>query len=181
MNKKKIICILLAVVCVLLIIWQPQKITLKIGIFAGSNWNVPNGDCYKIIDQVIERFEKKYPMVNVEYESGIIKDDYSQWLSSQYLKGEEPDVFMILSEDFNTLSALGALKDLDYLIQQDTQFNKDDYYESALDTGKYHGDQYALPYESNPTMIFMKFVNRLQRILITMDKLISMVVIIMIG
>ena len=36
MNKKKIICILLAVVCVLLIIWQPQKITLKIGIFAGS-------------------------------------------------------------------------------------------------------------------------------------------------
>lgn len=155
MNKKKIICILLAVVCVLLIIWQPQKITLKIGIFAGSNWNVPNGDCYKIIDQVIERFEKKYPMVNVEYESGIIKDDYSQWLSSQYLKGEEPDVFMILSEDFNTLSALGALKDLDYLIQQDTQFNKDDYYESALDTGKYHGDQYALPYESNPTLMFV--------------------------
>ena len=155
MNKKKIICILLAVVCVLLIIWQPQKITLKIGIFAGSNWNVPNGDCYQIIDQVIERFEKKYPMVNVEYESGIIKDDYSQWLSSQYLKGEEPDVFMILSEDFNTLSALGALKDLDYLIQQDTQFNKDDYYESALDTGKYHGDQYALPYESNPTLMFV--------------------------
>ena len=155
MNKKIFICILLAVVCVLLIIWQPQKITLKIGIFAGSNWNVPNGDCYKIIDQVIERFEKKYPMVNVEYESGIIKDDYSQWLSSQYLKGEEPDVFMILSEDFNTLSALGALKDLDYLIQQDTQFNKDDYYESALDTGKYHGDQYALPYESNPTLMFV--------------------------
>lgn len=155
MSKKKIICILLVLVCFLLIVWQPQKITLKIGIFAGSNWDVPNGDCYKIIDQVIERFEKKYPMVNVEYESGIIKDDYSQWLSSQYLKGEEPDVFMILSEDFNTLSALGALKDLDCLIQQDAQFNKDNYYKSALDTGKYHGNQYALPYESNPTLMFV--------------------------
>lgn len=70
MNKKKIICILLAVVCVLLIIWQPQKITLKIGIFAGSNWNVPNGDCYKIIDQVIERFEKniQWLMLNMKAE-----------------------------------------------------------------------------------------------------------------
>lgn len=155
MSKKKIICILLALGCLLFVVWRPQKITLKIGIFAGSNWDVPNGDCYQIIDQVIERFEKKYPTIHVEYESGIVKDDYSQWLSSQYLKGEEPDVFMILSEDFNTLSALGALKNLDDFIQKDEQFDKDDYYESALNTGKYHQNQYALPYESNPTLMFV--------------------------
>lgn len=155
MSKKKIICILLAFVCLLFIVWRPQKITLKIGIFAGSNWDVPNGDCYQIIDQAIERFEEKYPMVHVEYESGIVKDDYSQWLSSQYLKGEEPDVFMILSEDFNTLSALGALKNLDDFIQKDEKFHKDDYYESVLNTGQYHGNQYALPYESNPTLMFV--------------------------
>ncbi|WRK52871.1 hypothetical protein SD457_22035 [Coprobacillaceae bacterium CR2/5/TPMF4] len=47
-----------------------SKITLKIGIFAGSNWNVPNGDCYQIIDQVIERFEKniQWLMLNMKAE-----------------------------------------------------------------------------------------------------------------
>ena len=27
--------------------------------------------------------------IHIEYESGILKDDYSEWLSAQYLKGEE--------------------------------------------------------------------------------------------
>ena len=93
------------IACFILIIYRPRQLTLTIGVFAGSNWDVPNGDCYKIIDQAIERYEKEYPMVQIEYESGILKEDYSEWLSAKYLKGEEPDVFMILGEDFNTLSA----------------------------------------------------------------------------
>lgn len=155
MNKKKIICILVMIACFILIIYRPRQLTLTIGVFAGSNWDVPNGDCYKIIDQAIERYEKEYPMVQIEYESGILKEDYSEWLSAKYLKGEEPDVFMILGEDFNTLSALGALKNLDSLIQKDQQFHIENYYASVLYSGQYHNHQYALPYESNPTLMFV--------------------------
>lgn len=155
MNKKKIICILVMIACFILIIYRPRQLTLTIGVFAGSNWDVPNGDCYKIIDQAIERYEKEYPMVQIEYESGILKEDYSEWLSAKYLKGEEPDVFMVLGEDFNTLSALGALKNLDSLIQKDQQFHIEDYYASVLYSGQYYNHQYALPYESNPTLMFV--------------------------
>ena len=46
------------IACFILIIYRPRQLTLTIGVFAGSNWDVPNGDCYKIIDQAIERYEK---------------------------------------------------------------------------------------------------------------------------
>lgn len=31
-------------------------------------------------------------------------------------KGNEPDVYLVLDEDFNTLASLGALKNLDMLV-----------------------------------------------------------------
>ncbi len=129
--------------------------TITIGIFAGSSWNVPNPNSYTIIDNAIERYEKDNPHIFIEYESGILKDDYSSWLSSLILQGEEPDIFMILSDDFNTLSSLGALQNLDKLIEKDTHFSYDDYYSCSLIAGNYHNVQYALPYESNPTLMFV--------------------------
>lgn len=62
---------ILAVVILFAGVWALQRkrnqtVTLKFGMFAGSYWDVPNGDCYQIIDDAIERFEKKYPGVKVE-------------------------------------------------------------------------------------------------------------------
>ena len=54
-----------------------------------------------MIDQVIKEFEKEYPNVTIKYESGVMKDDYSEWLSQKALKGDLPDVFMVLPEDFS--------------------------------------------------------------------------------
>ncbi len=138
------------------IMWYRSRvIVLRLGVFAGSNWDVPSGDSYKIIDEAIARFEKEHPNVKVEYQSGIQKEDYASWLANRFLKGEEPDVFVVLSEDFNTLSSLGALKDLSYLISHDENFTVDNYYASALNAGRYQNTQYALPYESNPTLMFV--------------------------
>ncbi|WP_050637461.1 ABC transporter substrate-binding protein [Candidatus Stoquefichus sp. SB1] len=154
MNKKYGIISLIIISCLIALVCWPRKVILRIGIFAGSNWDVPSGDCYVIIDEAIERFEKAYPYVQIEYDSGILKEDYSNWLSEQYLKGNEPDVFMILNQDFNTLSSLGALKNLDHLMEND-EFDKTQYYQSALQAGIYQNNQYALPYESNPTLMFV--------------------------
>ena len=92
---------------------KQQKIVLTFGMFAGNKWDVPDDNCYQMIDQVIKEFEKEYPNVTIKYESGVMKDDYSEWLSQKALKGDLPDVFMVLPEDFSIFSSVGMLKNLD--------------------------------------------------------------------
>lgn len=74
--------------------------------------------------QVIKEFEKEYPNVTIKYESGVMKDDYSEWLSQKALKGDLPDVFMVLPEDFSTFSSVGMLKNLDSYTKIDKAVQK---------------------------------------------------------
>ena len=156
MNRSKIFLVIVVFSLFFMIVANyPDTITLELGVFSGSNWDVPSGESYKIIDGAIERFEKKYPGVKVKYERGIMKNDYSSWLSDKIVKGEEPDVFMILDDDFNTLSSIGALAKIDSYMSFDQNFSTDDYYSSVLKAGTYSKSQYALPYECNPTLMFV--------------------------
>lgn len=152
MNKKKKILIGCLVSCLLLaymFINDPSRhITLRLGIFVGSNFDVHNGDSYAIIDETIQLFEKKHSNVSIEYESGIIKSDYSSWLSKKILKGEQLDVFMVLNEDFNTLASIDALQPLDKYVEDKSVF-----YDGILASGSYQNNLYALPYEASPTMM----------------------------
>ena len=133
----------------------PIPITLHLGIFSTSYWQVPESSTYQVVDQVIERFEKEHPYIQVEYTSGIIKDDYSQWLAQQILQGTLPDVFMVLDQDFNLLASLGALYDLDGLIKKDKAIRLEDYYGPAIESGLYEHKLYALPYQCNLKLMFV--------------------------
>ena len=53
--------------------------TLTIGVYSGSYWDTPNGDCYAILNDAIARFREQHPNVTVEYVSGITPDGYSEW------------------------------------------------------------------------------------------------------
>ena len=77
-----------------------------------------------------------------------MKDDYSEWLSQKALKGDLP-------EDFSTFSSVGMLKNLDSYTKIDKAFKKSNYYEGSYDAGTYKGTQYALPYESVPTLMLV--------------------------
>lgn len=132
-----------------------RQIVLEVGIFAGSNWDVANANSYVIIDKAIKKFEKEHERVSVHYYSGIRKEDYSEWFSRQLLLGKEPDVFMVLGEDFNQLAEIGVMKNLELLMAEDTEFSQTDYYSTALQAGQYGGRQYALPYETVPTLMFV--------------------------
>ncbi len=134
---------------------RPKTVTLKFGMFAGSNWDVADANSYEIIDRAIVKFERQHPNVKIHYDSGILKADYSEWLSQQTLKGDMPDVFMILNDDFNKFSSMGVMKNLDPLIAKDNNFHASDFYKTTLDTGKYLGTQYALPYETVPELMFV--------------------------
>lgn len=153
-KTKKLIITLVSFSLVLIycLINDPSReITLTLGLYAGSSWDVPNGESYQVIDQAIQKFEKKYPNVKIEYKSGIMKDDYSSWLANEITKGTTPDLFMVLSSDFNTLSSIGILKDLNRLIKED-QIDTSMFYQSAMLAGN-NSSQYALPYEINPTIM----------------------------
>ena len=134
---------------------QPQQTTLEFGMFAGSNWNVADANSYEIIDRAIQKFESRHKNVKVHYFSGILKEDYSEWLSRKTLQGNMPDVFMVLTNDFYKFSSMGVIKNLNRLMADDPDFHASDFYDTALNTGKYQGVQYALPYETVPELMFV--------------------------
>lgn len=132
-----------------------SEIVLEFGMFTGSNWDVESATSFVIIDKAVEQFEAEHPGVKIHYYSGVLKEDYSEWLSRKLLEGEAPDVFMVLADDFNQFCSMGVVKNLDNLIAEDAEFDKEKYYSTALEAGEYIGNQYALPYEVVPKLIFV--------------------------
>lgn len=128
---------------------------ITVGVFSDSYWEVQNGYSYRILEDAIALFEKEHPGVKVEYVSGILKDDYPEWLSEQLILGKAPDIFLIFGENFSDLAEIGALKNLNGLIEEDVSFSVDDFYSSAFAYGKYKEKQYALPYECAPRLMFV--------------------------
>ncbi|MDF2887203.1 MAG: extracellular solute-binding protein family 1 [Lacrimispora sp.] len=132
-----------------------RQIILEFGMFTGSNWDVASANSFKIIDRAIADFEKVHPNVKIHYYSGIAKEDYSEWCARKLLEGKTPDVFMVLDTDFDKFTSLGVMKNLDDLISSDNSFHKEDFFVTALDTGRNGEHQYALPYEVVPTLMFV--------------------------
>lgn len=56
-HKAAVFLLGLAVLFAALLTWKSQPVTLTLGVFAGSGWDVPSPDSYEIIDQAIEKFE----------------------------------------------------------------------------------------------------------------------------
>lgn len=159
LNKKNMAVLVAALLCIAGLVIYGQNIrrpqVLEFGMFGDSYWEVANADGYVIIDKAIKRFEKLHPEIKIHYYSGIPKDDYEEWLARKILKGDAPDVFMILSEDFSHMVSLGFLENLDKEIQEDKSVEIRDYYETSLEAGKIDDRQYALPYETVPTLMFV--------------------------
>lgn len=159
LNKKNMAVLVTALLCIAGLVIYGQNIrrpqVLEFGMFGDSYWEVANADGYVIIDKAIEKFEKLHPEIKIHYYSGIPKDDYEEWLARKILKGDAPDVFMILSEDFSHMVSLGLLENLDKEIQEDKSVEIRDYYETSLEAGKIDDRQYALPYETVPTLMFV--------------------------
>lgn len=144
------------IIAVIFLSWQANRpTTLTLGIFAGNNWDVPHGEPYAIIDEVIKQFEAENPGVKVKYISGIKKEDYSEWLAERFIDGNEPDVFMVLAEDFNLYASIEALENLECFMANDKDFSADVYYPAAFNFGKYENVSYALPSESTLTFMFV--------------------------
>jgi multiple sugar transport system substrate-binding protein len=152
-----LITALISVVLVsIFIYYEKQKIVvLEFGTFAGSIYDVPDWQSYKALDEAIDKFEKLYPNIKVNYKSGVLKSDYSERLSQSIIKGNEPDVFCVLPGDFNTFTSIGILEELDNFIKKDGSFDISRMYENAVQAGQSQGFQYALPKELDPELMFV--------------------------
>lgn len=154
-----IFCGVLMILCGCIFFEIPQRIRNKdkitVGVFSDSYWEVQNGYSYQILNDAIQKFEKKHPEVEVVYESGILKEDYSEWLSEKIIFRKAPDVFMVLPEDFNDLVEVGAVKELSSFVESDQEFKEEAFYPSAYQAGKYHEGQYSMPYECAPQLMFV--------------------------
>lgn len=158
-NKKKYIIgvTTLFILVIIFVTYQNHKkpTILKLGIISESNWNVANASAYRIFDETIKEFESTHPGIKIEYESGIRKKSYSEWLARKVLSGETPDVFMILTDEFYKYASLGILQGLDNKIEGDSKFRENLFYKTALDTGIYKEEQYAIPFEIMPKLMFV--------------------------
>ncbi len=152
------ILIILGLAVVVVFIMKTQKnqdTVIEIGIYSGNEWGVPQIDTYKIYDEAIELFEAQNDDVKVVYRSGTLMGDYSEWLAQKSLKGDEPDVFIVLEEDFNTLAEIGMLEPLDPYMKETSGFDSKDYYQKAMKAGLYYGEQLTMPFEIVPTFLAM--------------------------
>lgn len=131
------------------------KTVLRVAVFSGSNWDVPEADSYELLDEAIAAFEKSHPNVEIEYISGIPKDSYEEWLSQQVLDDCQPDVVFVPSELFVTLAEHQFLQPLNAFTEKETAFSKDLYYSASLQAGMLGEQLYALPYLSVPELMFV--------------------------
>ncbi len=135
-----------------LLLWYAGRpVTLHVGFWAGSYWEVPTAGSYAVLDAAIEKFEASHPGVRVEYVSGLLERDYTEWLMARMLRGETPDVLLIPPDDFDEIVSIGALEDL----QDRAAELRERFYPGAFSAGQWEGRQYALPYECVPTLMFV--------------------------
>lgn len=161
MKKRKMILsgctavLLLALAASYLYYLHTTPVVVEFGDFAGSNWDIPNWSSYRITDEAIARFEARHPRIKIKYLTGTLKSDYSEWLSQRIIKGKEPDIFCVLAGDFNTLAAIGMLRNLDDFIRDDPGFDTAKIYDKAVKSGQFFGSQYAMPREVVPVLMFV--------------------------
>lgn len=161
MKVKKRLFIIIALIIVFItsvVVWKrhitEQQKTLTIGLYTSSSWDVPNGHQYHVIDYAIKKFKKEHPEIKIKYEGGIQQDDYRNWLSEKIIENKTPDLIIVPNRDFNALASEGAFKDLRQMMQKD-RIQPAVFYQSTLKAGQYNGQQLALPYEANPTLMVM--------------------------
>ena len=162
MNSRKRIIIILATILVILSFifgyrYSSKPTEIRMSIYTGNNWGVPQAFAYAVYDKAAEMFTEmpENKNINIEYKTGSLYNHYSERLAQQILKGDEPDLFLMVEEDFNTYASIGLLENLDPYIEKDPSFDKSVYYRRALDAGTFRGGQYSLPISIVPSFLIV--------------------------
>ena len=83
MRRRWLIIALTAATVLSMLYFGSRTPVLRIAVFSGSNWDVPEADSYSLLDEAIAAFAETHPGVQIEYESGIPKDEYEDMIDKQ--------------------------------------------------------------------------------------------------
>ncbi|MDD2328994.1 MAG: extracellular solute-binding protein [bacterium] len=135
-------------------IYRSKTVVIELSLYSGNSWGVPQNFAYAIYDKAVELFEQQYADkgYRMKLRTGMMYKDYSEWFAQQVLKGKEPDLFLIIEEDFTTFAAIGLLEKLDSYIKN-SDLLEDSFFSNALEAGQYQGSQYALPIGIVPSFL----------------------------
>ncbi|GGP13258.1 ABC transporter substrate-binding protein [Oceanobacillus neutriphilus] len=114
-----------------------------------------DADEIKSEKELIKKFNEEYPDIKVEvvYKSW---DSYWEWLTSQASSKDLPDIFKMDPMYFQRYADLGALKNLDSLIES-SEFDTSNFEQNVLEITQKDGEQLALPRDANViTMAYNK-------------------------
>ncbi|MGH2354111.1 MAG: ABC transporter substrate-binding protein [Chloroflexota bacterium] len=92
--------------------------------------------------QGIEEFQKAHPRITVEME---VASNYLQKLQTELASGTTSDVAFTAMGSFRVVAKQGGLVALDPFMARDVK--PGDYYEYALESGRYNGKTYVFPYD----------------------------------
>lgn len=152
-----IVVLILLILGFILFQYRQKAIVIEVSLYTGNSWGVPQNFAYEVYDKAAELFEKAYgdKKYHIVLKTGMMYKDYSEWFAQLVLKGKEPDVFLILEEDFNTYASIGLLEQLDPYIRARSDFNTDAFFSKALEAGQYRSKQYSLPISMVPSFLIV--------------------------
>ncbi len=123
-----------------------EKIQLTYAIFADANWN-------KMFRNLARKFEEKHP--NVEVRIYFVPGNvYVRKLITMHAGGTPPDVFYLNEKFVPAYAKKNILEPLNKWIEQDTNFNINDYFKQAVDTVTVDGKIYQLPVFFSPVVLY---------------------------
>jgi multiple sugar transport system substrate-binding protein len=92
--------------------------------------------------RIADDFQKAHPRIKVEMEAA---ENYLEKLQTELAGGSASDVAFTAMGSFRVLAKQGGLLALDPFMARD--FKKGDYYDYAIDSGRYRDRFYAFPYD----------------------------------
>ena len=132
-----------------------EPIEILFSITSDNIWDKEKIDNTLFFEKAIIKYEKLNPQIRIKLIKGLPRREYSEWLAQSILKGNQPDIFSVLPEDFCTLASIGALEALDKHIEKLKPNKLEDVISKVLKTGQYKGIQYAMPFEVIPTIMLV--------------------------
>lgn len=103
---------------------------------------------------MIKKFESLHPGVHINFVTSEMRsgmNGISGWeaeiskITTEILSGDGADIIDCSQFPFYRYADSGILEDLNLYMEQDTDFRREDFYESVLDTMEYKGNLYAVP------------------------------------
>jgi multiple sugar transport system substrate-binding protein len=123
---------------------RPQAVTAS-GTVTLSGWSVGKTE-EDLLKEVVAAFERKYPNINVSYDS---IPNYDQAMLAKFSARQPPDVFYLNSEKAPTWISQGLIAPLDSYIKK-TKYKTGAFYPRLLNAFKARGKIYGFPKDWSP-------------------------------